>query len=64
MVAGYEHWWRMIAGADFQASGIPDVSVARRNKTVFVTMPHATAHGLHNTYFDRVGELIATAKGI
>jgi hypothetical protein len=57
--AGYERWWRAISGVDFEPSTIGKVSSARKGHTLFVTMPHATAHGLPNSYFDGVGRLIA-----
>lgn len=57
--AGYEHWWRAIAGIDFKPSNIDKVSVAGNDHTLFVIMQHPTAHGLPNSYFDAVGRLVA-----
>jgi hypothetical protein len=59
--AGYEHWWRAISGVEFKPSEIDKVSVARKGRTLFVTMQHATARGLPNSYFDAVGRFIAGA---
>ncbi|HMA37961.1 MAG TPA: hypothetical protein VKY74_26160 [Chloroflexia bacterium] len=57
--AGYEHWWRQIAGVDFQPSAVAKVAIAGNGPTRFVIMQHPTAHGLPNSYFDAVGQLIA-----
>jgi hypothetical protein len=58
---GYEHWWRRIAGVDFQSSEIDKVWTAHKGHTSFVIMQHPTAHGLPKTYFESVGRLIAGA---
>jgi hypothetical protein len=58
---GYEQWWRAIAGVDLEASGIERVSVARVGGTLFVSMPHPTARGLPNAYFEAIGRLVGSA---
>jgi hypothetical protein len=61
--AGYAHWWREIAGIDFQSADVGKVRVARNGPTLFVVMQHPTARGLGNAYFDAVGQLIAQMRG-
>jgi hypothetical protein len=55
----YENEWRAISGVDFRPARIINVSTARNDHTLFITMPHPTAYGLTNAYFDAIGQLIA-----
>ena len=50
----YENEWRAISGVDFKPARIINVSTARNKHTLFVTMPHPTAYGLTNAYFDAI----------
>ncbi len=60
--SGYRHWWRQIAGEEFEPSSLDKVLVARREDTLFVIMQHPTAHGVTKDYFDAIGRLIAEAR--
>ncbi|MDQ3705444.1 MAG: hypothetical protein M3437_09535 [Chloroflexota bacterium] len=60
--SGYRHWWRQIAGEQFEPSSLNKVQVARKGHTLFVVMQHPTAHGVTKDYFDAVGRLIADAR--
>lgn len=59
---GYEHWWRRISGAGFKPSNVDKVSIASNEDTLFVVMQHPTAHGLSNSYFDAIGQFIASVS--
>lgn len=60
--SGYRHWWRQIAGEQFEPSKLNKVQVARKEHTLFVVMQHPTAHGVTQDYFNAVGRLIANAR--
>ena len=60
--SGYRHWWRQIAGEEFEPSSLHKVLVARKDHTLFVVMQHPTSRGVTKDYFDKVGRLIADAS--
>jgi hypothetical protein len=58
--SGYGRHWRAISGLDFEPSNLKGVSTAYNCTTLFVSIPHATARGLTNEFFNAIGRLIHT----
>lgn len=56
----YQHWWKLIAGVEFEYRDIGKdrISIGSNGQTVFVITKHPVTQGISNAYFHEAGRLI------
>ncbi|WP_420629699.1 hypothetical protein [Candidatus Leptofilum sp.] len=59
----YRDWWQQVVERPFTQQENPKCLVAVQDGTYFFVIPHPTARGVTNRYFEQVGAQIATIGG-